>query len=143
MLGFIKGFIEKNTWIGLEEFYDSLSQALMHEYNIPPAKAKRRNRKSTASHAGAIMPNLQTSLPVNKQTEKGETQFSTKPSTKVYGIKKVQNLKEVNNTVTNGRQDKLTWIVIFLLIALISFNVILYVKMRRLDDDFDPLEIIG
>lgn len=140
MLGFIKGFIEKNTWIGLEDFYDSLSQALMHEYNIPPAKAKRRNRKLTANNhaASPTLPNLQTasSLPNAKQTEKGETHFSAKQPTKVYGIKKVHNMKEQANVVgkTNGLQNKLSWIVIILLIILFAFNVKLYVQMRRLDD---------
>lgn len=143
VLGFIKGFIEKNTWIGLEEFYDSLSQALMQEYNIPPAKAKRRNRKNTAIHlhSGPILPNLQTSLP-SKQTEKGETQFSSKSPSNIYGIKKVQSLRETRVIANEGvRQERLSWIVIFLLITLFSFNVLLFVKLWRLED-YDTHEIL-
>lgn len=145
MLGFIKGFIEKNTWIGLEEFYDSLSQALMTEYNIPPAKAKRRNRKLVSSHLSTpLLPNSQSNLPVKPSIEKGDTQFNIKqpPTSKVYGVKKVQsNVKEID-TITNSRQNMLSYVVIFLLIALISFNVILYVKMWKLDDDTHH-DIIG
>uniref|UniRef100_A0A1B0D2N7 Uncharacterized protein n=1 Tax=Phlebotomus papatasi TaxID=29031 RepID=A0A1B0D2N7_PHLPP len=40
--GFVKGFIEKNTWNGLEDFYTALVRALQNEYCIPPAKAKGR-----------------------------------------------------------------------------------------------------
>lgn len=133
MLGFIKGFIEKNTWFGLEDFYDSLSQALIKEYNIPPAKAKRRNRKTTSSHQAApVLPNSQSSLPV-KQTEKIHAlHSSTKGSSKAHGTKDVQSLKP--NAVSNSRYDRLSWIVIFLLITLITFNVILFVKLRKIDN---------
>lgn len=44
--GVVKGFIEKNTWAGLEDFYTALLRALQSEYCIPPAKSKgRRPRK--------------------------------------------------------------------------------------------------
>lgn len=134
MLGFIKGFIEKNTWIGLEEFYDSLSQALIQEYNIPPAKAKRRIRKSAGQQ---ILPNLQvSSLPVKQHVLiKDDAQFSAKPSSNQgYGIKKVVKAKNETRIVKSGRQEKLSWTVIILLISLISFNVILFVKLWRLED---------
>lgn len=44
--GVIKGFIEKNTWVGCVEFYDSLKDALVAEI-MPKAKSKGRKRKST------------------------------------------------------------------------------------------------
>lgn len=40
--GVVKGFIEKNTWAGLEEYFNSMQQALQSETCIPPAKAKGR-----------------------------------------------------------------------------------------------------
>lgn len=44
--GVIKGFIEKNAWNGLENFYKELLKALQSEYcNIPPAKSKSRRTK--------------------------------------------------------------------------------------------------
>lgn len=47
--GVVKGFIEKNTWAGLEDFYTALLRALQSEYCIPPAKAKgRRPRRGIA-----------------------------------------------------------------------------------------------
>lgn len=122
----------------MEDFYDSLSQALIKEYNIPPAKAKRRHRKNTTSHqAVPILPNSQSSLPV-KQTEKTATQ--SKVSSKVYGAKEVQHLIRPS-AAPKSRYDKLSYIVIFLLITLITFNVLLFVKLRRLDD-YDPRELM-
>lgn len=136
MLGFIKGFIEKNTWIGLEEFYDSLSQALIQEYNIPPAKAKRRIRKSAA-----VLPNLQTSLPTKHISVKDEAQFQ-KPSNQVYAIRKnVEKDKNGSIVVKQERHQKLSWVLVFLLFTLISFNVILFIKLWKLEDS-DSLEIM-
>lgn len=40
--GMVKGFIEKNTWNGLDEFYSSLLRSLQSETCIPPAKGKGR-----------------------------------------------------------------------------------------------------
>lgn len=140
MLGFIKGFIEKNTWIGLEEFYDSLSQALIQEYNIPPAKAKRRIRKSTT---GQSLPNLPSTLPVvnsNQVPIRETTQSCIKStSSQVYGIKKVDKVRHAKQSLTRGRQERLSWIVIFLLVTLISFNVILFVKLWKLEDTHEIL----
>lgn len=47
--GVIKGFIEKNTWVGCEEFYEALKDALIAEI-MPKAKSNftaKRKRKST------------------------------------------------------------------------------------------------
>jgi hypothetical protein len=43
--GVIKGFIEKNTWVGCEEFYEALKEALAAEI-MPKAKSKGRKRKA-------------------------------------------------------------------------------------------------
>ncbi|XP_017099806.2 serine-rich adhesin for platelets isoform X7 [Drosophila bipectinata] len=40
--GVVKGFIEKNTWAGLEDFFGSQLHALQSETCIPPAKGKGR-----------------------------------------------------------------------------------------------------
>lgn len=52
--GVVKGFIEKNIWCGLEDFYKALLNALQSEYCLPPAKSKSRKNKRGAqpkSHA--------------------------------------------------------------------------------------------
>lgn len=51
--GVVKGFIEKNTWAGLEDFYTALLRALQSEYCIPPAKAKGRRPRTRGGAAGA------------------------------------------------------------------------------------------
>lgn len=51
--GVVKGFIEKNTWAGLEDFYTALLRALQSEYCIPPAKAKGRRPRGRASATAA------------------------------------------------------------------------------------------
>ncbi|XP_030246976.1 protein Aster-B isoform X6 [Drosophila navojoa] len=40
--GMVKGFIEKNTWAGLEDFFGAQLHALQSETCIPPAKGKGR-----------------------------------------------------------------------------------------------------
>ncbi|XP_043862359.1 protein Aster-B isoform X9 [Drosophila santomea] len=48
--GVVKGFIEKNTWAGLEDFFGAQLHALQSETCIPPAKGKgRRPRRGTAT----------------------------------------------------------------------------------------------
>nr|XP_017032979.1 serine-rich adhesin for platelets isoform X9 [Drosophila kikkawai] len=49
--GVVKGFIEKNTWAGLEDFFGAQLHALQSETCIPPAKGKgRRPRRATTSY---------------------------------------------------------------------------------------------
>ncbi|KAH8391859.1 hypothetical protein KR215_005916, partial [Drosophila sulfurigaster] len=46
--GVVKGFIEKNTWAGIEDFFCAQLSALQSETCIPPAKGKgRRPRRAT------------------------------------------------------------------------------------------------
>ncbi|XP_039146940.1 membrane-anchored lipid-binding protein YSP2 isoform X11 [Drosophila simulans] len=49
--GVVKGFIEKNTWAGLEDFFGAQLHALQSETCIPPAKGKGR-RPRRALEAG-------------------------------------------------------------------------------------------
>ncbi|XP_017855148.1 protein Aster-B isoform X3 [Drosophila busckii] len=49
--GVVKGFIEKNTWAGLEDFFGAQLHALQSETCIPPAKGKgRRPRRGLKSN---------------------------------------------------------------------------------------------
>lgn len=53
--GVVKGFIEKNTWAGLDDFYTSLLHSLQSETCIPPAKGKgRRPRRGKHIQTNAI-----------------------------------------------------------------------------------------
>jgi hypothetical protein len=116
----------------LEEFYNSLSQALMNEFAIlPPAKAKsgkRRNRKSLTS-AGQISPNNQISLPNKAQKN---DKLAMDPTSFALSVKESSAI--ISPVNVNRRQEKLSWVVILLLITLITFNVLLYVKLWKMDD---------
>ncbi|XP_037810360.1 protein Aster-B isoform X2 [Lucilia sericata] len=53
--GVVKGFIEKNTWAGLDDFYTSLLHSLQSETCIPPAKGKgRRPRRGKHKPINAL-----------------------------------------------------------------------------------------
>lgn len=52
--GVVKGFIEKNVWNGLEDFYKSLCGALQTEYSMPPAKSKSRRTKRAMTQKMSI-----------------------------------------------------------------------------------------
>lgn len=53
--GVVKGFIEKNTWAGLDDFYTSLLHSLQSETCIPPAKGKgRRPRRGKHKQTNAL-----------------------------------------------------------------------------------------
>lgn len=141
--GVIKGFIEKNTWLGLEDFYEALSKALMAEYCLPPAKAKsRRTRKGTSIPSPAIsstQPALPAKHPEIDEANKTVTRHSTG-----LGDRQMAKTGEIENATGSSRQEKLSWVVIFLLVSLIAFNVILYMKLWKIDheiyDDVDHIE---
>lgn len=131
--GVIKGFIEKNTWLGLEDFYEALSKSLMTEYCLPPAKAKSRRTRKGSSAPSQIATTTSQSIPVTKLHEIDE-HVATRNSSSVRQASKVGEFEHLHR---NSTQEKLSWIVIILLIALIAFNVILYVKLWRLDTNHD------
>ncbi|XP_058816875.1 protein Aster-B [Topomyia yanbarensis] len=119
IFGFVRGFIEKNTWVGLEDFYNALLRSLQSEYCIPPAKSKsRRSRKSTSSQHIKILdePALlrNSPLPTSVTTKITKTRHST-PHT------------------------FFSWFVVILLVILLSINVALYMKLWNLEEENDTL----
>ncbi|XP_017047491.1 uncharacterized protein LOC108092426 isoform X8 [Drosophila ficusphila] len=52
--GVVKGFIEKNTWAGLEDFFGAQLHALQSETCIPPAKGKGRRPRRGMNQQSAI-----------------------------------------------------------------------------------------
>lgn len=135
--GVIKGFIEKNTWLGLEDFYEALSKALMSEYCLPPAKAKSRRTRKGATAPLQIASTSSQSIPSTNIHDIDE-HITTGPTSVVRQMSKVS---DAESAVHSTKQEKLSWIVILLLVALIAFNVILYVKLWRLDTHHDDAHI--
>lgn len=129
--GVIKGFIEKNTWLGLEEFYEALSKALMAEYCLPPAKAKSRRKGKNSSLPLQMASNSQPALPA-KPHEMGDVMQHPVPMRR-HGTRQTMKVAEEEKATRSSKQEKMSWIVIILLAALIAFNVILYVKLWKID----------
>ncbi|XP_053682390.1 protein Aster-B-like [Sabethes cyaneus] len=124
IFGFVRGFIEKNTWVGLEDFYNALLRSLQSEYCIPPAKSKsRRSRKSTSSQhtkIGALDEPLLRSVPLPV-------------STIAAGANKVTKKR------SDGSRTFFSWFVVILLVILLSINVALYMKLLNLEEENESL----
>lgn len=118
--GVVKGFIEKNAWAGLEDFYTALLRALQSEYCIPPAKSKGRRprRTSTLQRSGTLLEEPISNLKIPP------TAFTSRPPPLNIKLPKVPST----------RYESLFWFVIVLLISLILLNVILYFKLWTLEN---------
>ncbi|CAD7088666.1 unnamed protein product [Hermetia illucens] len=114
--GVVKGFIEKNTWAGLEDFYTALLRALQSEYCIPPAKGKgRRPRRGTST------------LP--RPIEEAVTVPALQPDV----AKSKLPSPNAAFTESSNKYKLISWSVIVLLTALIFLNVILLFKLWNLE----------
>lgn len=121
--GFVKGFIEKNTWAGLEEFFQALLKTLQNEYCIPPARTKARKMRR-GNGFNSVKGSLSESPALHKE-----------PSTiRPYDIPTVLAGEKL-------KHEKLfSWIVIAMLIALIVINIFLYYKLRGLEEIADSVD---
>ncbi|XP_073824836.1 GRAM domain containing 1B [Musca autumnalis] len=124
--GVVKGFIEKNTWAGLEDFYGALLQALQSETCIPPAKGKgRRPRRGTAVQIRPLedIPQLQ-SKPEALDHLTGAQAVASRSTSE-------------SPAVVVDTTNKYRWLSLFVLVLLcflIIVNVILLLKLWRLED---------
>lgn len=119
IFGFVRGFIEKNTWVGLEDFYNALLRSLQSEYCIPPAKSKsRRSRKPAPSQHAKVQeePAVLRSAPLLPTAAAASA--SSKPT---------------------APQTFFSWFVVILLVILLSINVALYVKLWNLEGENESL----
>ncbi|KAF2903329.1 hypothetical protein ILUMI_02855 [Ignelater luminosus] len=108
--GLVKGFIEKNCWQGMEDFYKSLSKALYAESEeaIPAVKRKSRRRRRCQSI----------------QRQEIEITHST--------IGALSNVKVSGGGIFSS--DLATLIVFGVLILLVILNVMLYYKLWLLEE---------
>ncbi|XP_014086496.2 protein Aster-B isoform X2 [Bactrocera oleae] len=133
--GVVKGFIEKNTWAGLEEYFNAMQQALQSETCIPPAKAKgRRPRRGTAAQARPTEDVPET------QTKSEAVEVATATSRR--NVPRLPLVAAQQSPVETEPQNKHKWLSVFviaLLFFLIALNVILLLKLwaleERIDDD--------
>jgi len=108
--GLVKGFIEKNCWQGMEDFYKSLSKALYteSEEQIPAVKRKSRRRRRGRS---IQRPEIEVPHPA---------------------IGALSNVKVSAGGLFSS--DLATLIVFGVLILLVVLNVMLYYKLWLLED---------
>ncbi|XP_029407444.2 protein Aster-B isoform X3 [Bactrocera dorsalis] len=133
--GVVKGFIEKNTWAGLEEYFNAMQQAVQSETCIPPAKAKgRRPRRGTAAQVRPTedVPEAQT------KSEAVEVAVATSRR----NTPRLPLVAAQQSPIEAEPQNKHKWLSVFvlaLLFFLIALNVILLLKLwaleERIDDD--------
>lgn len=116
IFGFVRGFIEKNTWVGLEDFYNALLRSLQSEYCIPPAKSKsRRSRKPIALQHSKIL-------------EEPILRAPPLPAAIIRRVVKPQS-----------SHTFFSWFVVILLVILLSINVALYIKLWNLEGENESL----
>lgn len=141
--GVVKGFIEKNTWAGLEDFYTALLRALQSEYCIPPAKAKgRRPRRGISggpqripmAGADVVSPLNGTDLVNNSKVPFAlcsATATSVKPMPESGGTM----VKPIDKQGSSRLGAATRMSVVMLMVSLVLLNVILYFKLWRLEDE--------
>lgn len=118
--GVVKGFIEKNTWAGLEDFYTALLRALQSEYCIPPAKAKgRRPRRGVASS--------HQQRPIDEPENAKKVVFAKMT---VPAAVSTRTLPLVNVAPI---YDRVSVTVVVVMLVLVLLNVILYFKLWNLE----------
>uniref|UniRef100_A0A182NRF0 VASt domain-containing protein n=1 Tax=Anopheles dirus TaxID=7168 RepID=A0A182NRF0_9DIPT len=118
IFGFVKGFIEKNTWVGLEDFYTSLLRNLQSEYCIPPAKSKgRRTRRSVHTQNKAI-----------------EETIIIADHTKVKPIRVPTTVGAGGAGDRKATKSGYRWLVAVMLLLLIVVNTMLYAKLLQMED---------
>ncbi|KNC28300.1 hypothetical protein FF38_13992 [Lucilia cuprina] len=127
--GVVKGFIEKNTWAGLDDFYTSLLHSLQSETCIPPAKGKgRRPRRGTATQIRPLE-----EMPI----------MPTKPEPADHsGIAQTISTRHPIDSpvVAVEATTKFRWLSLFVLVLLcflIIVNVILLLKLWKLEERID------
>lgn len=119
IFGFVRGFIEKNTWVGLEDFYNALLRSLQSEYCIPPARSKsRRSRKQ------APPPQVKVLL------EEPIARSTPLPNTHPH-----PHNRRASHPKATTSHTFFSWFIVLLLLILLSINVALYLKLANLESE--------
>lgn len=124
MWAVVKGFIEKNTWAGLEEFYKALVQAMQQELSLVPIQRGRRPKRQ-----GSMQQQVQP--PIITMATRQSLCIDETPQITAQHTFTMDDRKSHSHS-TN--YNKLSWIVIILLLGLLIFNVILYVKLWNMEE---------
>lgn len=145
--GVVKGFIEKNTWAGLEDFYGSLLQSLQSETCIPPAKGKgRRPRRGKKTHIFLqncvllcldLICFIGTAVQIRSLEEVPPLLSKPEPIEHLIGAQTFASRSADSPVMVAETTNKYRWLSLFVLVLLcflIIVNVILLLKLWRLED---------
>ncbi|KAF4519428.1 hypothetical protein B566_EDAN008655 [Ephemera danica] len=150
--GLVKGFIEKNTWAGVEDFYANLHQSLIAEAEAllageATSTGKRksriiRHRRTRAHHLASS--NAESGVGLGAGASSGDTSPTTR-SPLVSQL--VGGFTDRGVMTRNGEPGGIwSWIILFTLLGLLVLNAILYHKLWTLeawgkDGSFGRIEI--
>ncbi|XP_055304649.1 protein Aster-B-like isoform X2 [Sitodiplosis mosellana] len=140
--GVIKGFIEKNVWCGLENFYKDLVKALQSEYCIPPAKSKSRRTKRALSQKLSVDEDASKRSSLKSTTKTAPAQSTTpaqstapQPSsdTTKSNTMSTQCTTETFPDQTNNRSiytlDMFSIFLVILIVTLVLLNLYLLIEL--------------
>lgn len=135
--GVVKGFIEKNVWNGLADFYKALLNALQSEYLIPPAKSKSRRTKRALTQKLSIeeAPSKRSSLKSNQKLATAPLSVPKSTSTIFKGTTPLdsQNFLPIQKKSSRFLTfDLFSIFVVILIIALVLLNIYLFVQLYTL-----------
>lgn len=145
--GVIKGFIEKNTWVGCEEFYDSLKDALVAEI-MPKAKSKGRKRKSTVkvystsrSELGGKLRGNQIFTIIFTSGVDGHSSSKDRETVKTVQVSRrfVDCRPEKPETQHEAIPRKFLWGVVSILVVLFAINMAYSYKLWSIERIDSPL----
>lgn len=130
--GVVKGFIEKNVWNGLEDFYKDLVNALQTEYSMPPAKSKSRRttRAMIQKMSMEEAPSKRSSLKSNQKVADTQTATPLASST-MYNHSMSSPISIPNETMKRKffTFDTFSMAVVILIFVLVLLNVCLFIYL--------------
>lgn len=130
--GVVKGFIEKNVWNGLEDFYKALVNALQSEYSMPPAKSKSRRTKRAMTQKMSIedAPSKRSSLKSNQKVADIQAAAPLASST-IYNHPVSSPISNLDQTKKRKflTFDTFSMAVVILIIVLVLLNVYLFIQL--------------
>lgn len=138
--GVVKGFIEKNVWNGLEDFYKSLCSALQAEYSMPPAKSKSRRTKRAMTQKVSIeeAPSKRSSLKSNQKVVDIQTATPLASST-MYNHQTSSPISIPDQTTKRNflTFDTFSMAVVILIFVLVLVNIYLFIQLYVLKAKHD------
>ncbi|XP_044738582.1 protein Aster-B-like isoform X2 [Chrysoperla carnea] len=124
--GLVKGMIEKNCWAGMEDFFQSLTKALIrHNEEIvePKVPSKRKAPRPPRKRTASTQPVEFIEVPQGTIIATSGNILETQPTATIMNNK--------NSTI----HFYSTWFIVGIVLFLLLVNAMLYVKLVALEDE--------